>query len=130
MAAVHFDGSNNPLGISSTSDKISFFPYFFIKDTLGLVAFLIFFSYFIYFSPNYLGHTDEGPRGRGAKAFLLPVLGAGRCPIGSGAVGAAKRFCFCTKQNHMDAFRDLCVFLKSVPRRPHMGPMGPLVWFK
>ena len=33
MAAVHFDGSNNPLGIASTSDKISFFPYFFIKDT-------------------------------------------------------------------------------------------------
>jgi len=43
MAAVHFDGSNNPLGISSVSDKISFFPYFFIKDTLGLVAFLLFF---------------------------------------------------------------------------------------
>ena len=59
MAAVHFDGSNNPLGISSISDKISFFPYFFIKDTLGLVAFLIFFSYFVYFSPNFLGHTDN-----------------------------------------------------------------------
>jgi ubiquinol-cytochrome c reductase cytochrome b subunit len=59
MAAVHFDGSNNPLGISSTTDKISFFPYFFIKDSLGLVAFLLFFSYFAYFSPNYLGHTDN-----------------------------------------------------------------------
>jgi quinol-cytochrome oxidoreductase complex cytochrome b subunit len=59
MAAVHFDGSNNPLGLAATTDKISFFPYFFIKDTLGLVAFLLFFSYFIYFSPNYLGHTDN-----------------------------------------------------------------------
>jgi ubiquinol-cytochrome c reductase cytochrome b subunit len=49
IAAVHFDGSNNPLGISSVSDKISFFPYFFIKDTLGFVAFLLFFSYFVYF---------------------------------------------------------------------------------
>jgi ubiquinol-cytochrome c reductase cytochrome b subunit len=29
MAVVHFDGSNNPLGISSISDKISFFTYFF-----------------------------------------------------------------------------------------------------
>jgi ubiquinol-cytochrome c reductase cytochrome b subunit len=59
MAAVHVDGSNNPLGISSISDKISFFPYFFIKDVLGLVAFLLFFSFFVYFSPNYLGHTDN-----------------------------------------------------------------------
>jgi ubiquinol-cytochrome c reductase cytochrome b subunit len=45
MAAVHNDGSNNPLGISSHSDKIAFFPYFFIKDTLGLVGFLLFFSF-------------------------------------------------------------------------------------
>lgn len=37
MAAVHNDGSNNPLGISSHADKISFFPYFFIKDTLCLM---------------------------------------------------------------------------------------------
>jgi ubiquinol-cytochrome c reductase cytochrome b subunit len=59
MAAVHQDGSNNPLGIASTSDKISFFPYFFIKDVLGLISFLIFFSYFVYFSPNYFGHMDN-----------------------------------------------------------------------
>lgn len=59
IAVLHQDGSNNPLGISSHSDKISFFPYFFIKDTLGLVAFLIFFSFFIYYSPNYLGHSDN-----------------------------------------------------------------------
>jgi ubiquinol-cytochrome c reductase cytochrome b subunit len=31
MAAVHQDGSNNPLGIASTSDKISFFPIFLLK---------------------------------------------------------------------------------------------------
>jgi len=59
ISAVHFDGSTNPLGIASTSDKISFFPYFFIKDSLSLVFFLIFFGYFVYFSPNFLGHTDN-----------------------------------------------------------------------
>jgi quinol-cytochrome oxidoreductase complex cytochrome b subunit len=59
IAALHKDGSNNPLGISSINDKISFFPYFFIKDTLSLVAFLLFFSFFIYYSPNYLGHSDN-----------------------------------------------------------------------
>ena len=59
MAAVHQDGSNNPLGISSHSDKISFFPYFFIKDTLSLIVLLLFFSLFVYFSPNFLGHSDN-----------------------------------------------------------------------
>lgn len=59
MGVVHQDGSNNPLGISAHSDKISFFPYFFIKDTLGLVFFLIFFSAFVYWSPNTLGHSDN-----------------------------------------------------------------------
>jgi len=59
MALVHQDGSNNSLGISSHSEKISFFPYFFLKDTLGLVAFLIVFSSFVYFSPNALGHSDN-----------------------------------------------------------------------
>jgi hypothetical protein len=28
MAVVHFDGSNNPLGIAAGSDKISFFSVF------------------------------------------------------------------------------------------------------
>ena len=59
MAAVHQDGSNNPLGIASISDKISFFPYFFIKDTLSFIVFLLFFSYFVYFAPNVLGHSDN-----------------------------------------------------------------------
>jgi ubiquinol-cytochrome c reductase cytochrome b subunit len=59
MSAVHIDGSNNPLGIASHIDKISFFPYFFIKDALGLVGGLLFFSYWIYYSPNTLGHPDN-----------------------------------------------------------------------
>jgi quinol-cytochrome oxidoreductase complex cytochrome b subunit len=59
MASVHQDGSNNPLGISSASDKISFFPYFFIKDVLSVIVGLLFFSYFVYYSPNVLAHSDN-----------------------------------------------------------------------
>ena len=59
IAAVHQDGSNNPLGISSLNDKVSFFPYFFIKDTLSFIVFVAFFSCFIYFAPNFLGHPDN-----------------------------------------------------------------------
>nr|YP_011017686.1 apocytochrome b [Dasysiphonia japonica]WQF69509.1 apocytochrome b [Dasysiphonia japonica] len=56
---LHQDGSNNPLGIDSTNDKIHLYPYFVIKDFLGLTLFLIFFSFFVYFSPNILGHSDN-----------------------------------------------------------------------
>jgi ubiquinol-cytochrome c reductase cytochrome b subunit len=59
MSAVHQDGSNNPLGIVSKSDKISFFPYFFIKDTLSFIIFLAFFAFFVCFAPNALGHSDN-----------------------------------------------------------------------
>ena len=45
IAAIHQDGSNNPLGITSTNDKISFFPYFFIKDTLSFIGFVMLLSY-------------------------------------------------------------------------------------
>jgi ubiquinol-cytochrome c reductase cytochrome b subunit len=56
---LHQDGSNNPLGISSYTDKIAFFPYFFIKDTLSFIAFIVFFSLFVFYSPNFLGHSDN-----------------------------------------------------------------------
>lgn len=59
LAILHQDGSGNPLGINSNVDKISMFPYFIIKDILGLIIFIIFFSIFVYFSPNILGHPDN-----------------------------------------------------------------------
>ena len=59
IAALHQDGSNNPLGITSATDKISFYPYFYIKDLYGAALFVIFFCAFVYFSPNTLGHPDN-----------------------------------------------------------------------
>nr|YP_010726694.1 apocytochrome b [Cystoclonium purpureum f. stellatum]WDY85181.1 apocytochrome b [Cystoclonium purpureum f. stellatum] len=59
ITILHQGGSGNPLGIDSTVDKINFYPYFIIKDFFGLVVFIIFFSIFIYFSPNLLGHPDN-----------------------------------------------------------------------
>jgi len=57
--ALHEDASNNPLGINSNVDKVPFHPYFTFKDLYGTFIFLIFFSFFIYFSPNVLGHPDN-----------------------------------------------------------------------
>nr|YP_009515552.1 apocytochrome b [Kumanoa ambigua]AVK39499.1 apocytochrome b [Kumanoa ambigua] len=59
LAILHQYGSNNPLGIDSSTDKISMYPYFIVKDFLGLLFFIIFFSFFIHFSPNLLGHVDN-----------------------------------------------------------------------
>lgn len=59
LIILHLDGSNNPLGISSKVDKISFYPYFYVKDLLGIVAFSLFFSVFVFFYPNLLGHPDN-----------------------------------------------------------------------
>ena len=59
LALLHQEGSGNPLGIESTSDKIDLFPYFVIKDFFGLAFFFFFFSFFLYFFPNILGHSDN-----------------------------------------------------------------------
>jgi ubiquinol-cytochrome c reductase cytochrome b subunit len=59
IAALHQYGSNNPLGANSSTDKVAFYPYFYVKDLVGWVAFAIFFSVFVFFYPNFLGHPDN-----------------------------------------------------------------------
>ncbi|XP_019435052.1 PREDICTED: uncharacterized protein LOC109341570 [Lupinus angustifolius] len=59
LAALHQYGSNNPLGVHSEMDHISFYPYFYVKDLVGWVAFAIFFSIWIFYAPNVLGHPDN-----------------------------------------------------------------------
>jgi ubiquinol-cytochrome c reductase cytochrome b subunit len=56
---LHVNGSNNPLGISSNIDKIPFHPYYTYKDYFGLILLGLAFSFFIYFSPNSMGHPDN-----------------------------------------------------------------------
>jgi len=70
IALIHQDGSNNPLGIASINDKISFFPYFFLKDTLSFIAFLIMFLSFVFFNANVLGHPDNYIEG---NAMVTPA---------------------------------------------------------
>lgn len=59
IALLHKNGSNNPLGVSSASDKISFYPYFYVKDLFSLMSFLAFFSIVLFYYPNTLGHPDN-----------------------------------------------------------------------
>lgn len=59
--ALHVPGNNNPTGISvkSQQDTVPFHPYYTVKDAFALVLFVILFSWFIFFAPNALGHSDN-----------------------------------------------------------------------
>lgn len=59
LSLLHEEGSNNPLGINTNVDTISFYPYFYVKDLLGFLALILFFSFFVFFYPNSLGHSDN-----------------------------------------------------------------------
>jgi len=59
LALLHKDGSNNPLGIDSGVDKISFYPYIFVKDLYAFFVFVFVFAFFVYFYPNSMGHPDN-----------------------------------------------------------------------
>nr|QGX86614.1 cytochrome b [Macropodus hongkongensis] len=56
---LHETGSNNPLGLNSNVDKITFHPYFSYKDLLGFAILLIALISLSLFSPNLLGDPDN-----------------------------------------------------------------------
>nr|YP_010993982.1 cytochrome b [Chaetodon melannotus]WOZ11427.1 cytochrome b [Chaetodon melannotus] len=56
---LHQTGSNNPLGLNSDMDKISFHPYFSYKDLLGFAITLTALSSLALFTPNLLGDPDN-----------------------------------------------------------------------
>jgi len=57
---LHKMGSGNELGIKThLYNKISFFPYFVIKDIFGIVLLLILYCFFLFFLPEKLGHSDN-----------------------------------------------------------------------
>jgi ubiquinol-cytochrome c reductase cytochrome b/c1 subunit len=59
--ALHVPGNNNPTGvpIKSGKDAVPFHPYMTVKDSFSLVVFLLFFSWWLFYMPNYLGHADN-----------------------------------------------------------------------
>nr|WNH22127.1 cytochrome b [Peprilus paru]WNH22621.1 cytochrome b [Peprilus paru] len=56
---LHETGSNNPIGLNSNADKISFHPYFSYKDLLGFAVLLAGLTTLALFSPNLLGDPDN-----------------------------------------------------------------------
>nr|ACR40489.1 cytochrome b [Astyanax mexicanus] len=56
---LHETGSNNPAGLDSDSDKITFHPYFSYKDLLGFMIMLTALTSLALFSPNLLGDPEN-----------------------------------------------------------------------
>jgi ubiquinol-cytochrome c reductase cytochrome b/c1 subunit len=60
--ALHVCGQNNPTGVEVKSldkDTVPFTPYATVKDSFAMVVFLMFYAWFIFYVPNYLGHADN-----------------------------------------------------------------------
>ena len=60
--ALHVAGQNNPDGIPMKDvkrDSVKFTPYATIKDSFALVCFLLFYAWFIFYTPNFLGDSDN-----------------------------------------------------------------------
>nr|YP_009154226.1 cytochrome b [Acipenser sturio]AKM54801.1 cytochrome b [Acipenser sturio]CAC19542.1 cytochrome b [Acipenser sturio] len=56
---LHQTGSNNPTGLNSDADKVTFHPYFSYKDLFGFILMLIGLASVALFSPNLLGDPDN-----------------------------------------------------------------------
>ncbi|WP_407176465.1 cytochrome c1 [Bradyrhizobium sp. STM 3562] len=59
--ALHVAGQGNPAGVEPKTEKdtVPFTPYATIKDLFGVSVFLLLFSWFIFYMPNYLGDADN-----------------------------------------------------------------------
>nr|AIE15884.1 cytochrome b [Silonia silondia] len=56
---LHETGSNNPIGLNSDADKITFHPYFSYKDMLGFIVLITALASLALFSPNLLGDPEN-----------------------------------------------------------------------
>ncbi|WP_336813779.1 cytochrome b [Bosea sp. MMO-172] len=60
--ALHVVGQNNPTGVevkNVAKDTVPFTPYATVKDIFGMVVFMILFSWFVFYQPNFMGHADN-----------------------------------------------------------------------
>jgi ubiquinol-cytochrome c reductase cytochrome b subunit len=82
IIALHEVGSNNPDGVEIKKvkgpdgkplDGIPFHPYYTVKDLLGAVVFLIFFSLVVFFIPEMGGFFLEPPNFDPANPMVTPA---------------------------------------------------------
>jgi ubiquinol-cytochrome c reductase cytochrome b subunit len=81
ILALHEVGSNNPDGVEIKKNKdengipkdgIPFHPYYTVKDIVGVVVFLMFFSFVMFFVPAGGGYFLEAPNFEPANPLKTP----------------------------------------------------------
>lgn len=81
ILALHEVGSNNPDGVEikknkdadgNPKDGIPFHPYYTVKDSFGLIVFLIFFSVVLFYMPEFFGLFIEAPNFEPANPQVTP----------------------------------------------------------
>lgn len=70
LIALHEDGSNNPMGGKSDNDKVSFHPYYVLKDLYGAVILALGLSIIVFFFPYMLGDAENFKE---ANSLVTPV---------------------------------------------------------
>ena len=70
--ALHVPGNSNPLGINvkGPQDTLPFHPNYTVKDAFYISCFLIFYSYFVFFNPEFLLSPDNSIR---ANPIVTPA---------------------------------------------------------
>lgn len=59
LLSLHQNASNNPDAQESLGERIKFHPYFTSKDLVGFIVFFLLLAFFVFWYPNYLGHSDN-----------------------------------------------------------------------
>nr|AXS67644.1 cytochrome b [Cicadellidae gen. sp. 1 JCX-2018] len=67
---LHQSGSSNPLGLNSNMDKMSFHPYYSIKDLMGMSILLLILMMISMYSPNMLSDPDNFTQ---ANPMVTPI---------------------------------------------------------
>ncbi len=59
--ALHVPGNNNPTGVEvkDKSETVPFHPYYTLKDAFYVLLFMMFYAFWVFYHPNYLGHPDN-----------------------------------------------------------------------
>ena len=70
LIALHEEGSNNPVGVKSEVDKISFHFYYALKDLYGVVLLVWVLSLIVFFFPYILGDAENFKQ---ANPLVTPI---------------------------------------------------------
>ena len=70
LVYLHVDGSNNPIGLNSSMDCVSFHAFYTSKDLFGFFFLFFLFFFIVFFLPNFLGDAENFIQ---ANSLVTPV---------------------------------------------------------